>query len=177
MFAAHFAAMAALTIQDVIRYPLVSQTINEMNELIPGVPVTKENLQTLFDNYENVFMGHRHGDRGMRVRSFRDKKLICVEIDAPVTDSVVNAPVTGPRNLVLGLARKEFPNTPDGFFQALMWTKDILKRYREDGPCPDCVRDERTDRQPPRKKMKLANMPKCGACMYKAIVHFGDGSK
>ena len=167
---AHFAAMAtpapamaALTIQDVLRYPLVSQTINEMNELIPGVPVTRENIQTLFDNYKDVFMGHRHGDRGMRVRTFRNKKLICVEIEAPVTDSVVN------------LARKEFPNTPDGFFQALMWTKDVLKRYREDGPCPDCARDKRTDQQPARKRMKLANMPKCNDCMLNAIVNFGDG--
>jgi len=167
---AHFAAMAtpapamaALTIQDVLRYPLVSQTINEMNELIPGVPVTRENIQTLFDNYEDVIMGFRRAGHGMGVRSSRHKKLISVDIYAPVTGTVVI------------LAEKQFPNTPDGFFQALMWIKDVLKRYREEGPCPDCARDERTDQQPARKRMKLANMPKCNDCMLKAIVNFGDG--
>ena len=157
-------AMAALTIQDVLRYPLVSQTIKEMNELIPGVPVTRENIQTLFDNYEDVIMGFRRTGRGMGVRISRHKKLISVDISAPVTGCLVI------------LDQKQFPNTPDGFFQALMWTKDILKRYREDGPCPDCARDEFSDQQPARKRMKLANMPKCSTCMIKAITNFGDGS-
>ena len=85
---------------------------------------------------------------------------------------MINAPVTAG---TVTLAEKKFPNTPDGFFQALMWIKDVLKRHREEGPCPDCARDG-TDQQPARKRMKLANMPKCNTCMIKAITNFGDGT-
>ena len=178
---AHFAAMAtpapemaAPTIQEVLANPLVARTIDTMNELIPGVPATKQNLQTLFDETQHhyIFMGFGIREPGMGVRIYKNKKLFTVEVIAPKETYQVGNYTHSTRP---DIAQKYFPNTPDGLFQALLWTKDILKQYRENGPCPDCVFDG-NDLQPPRKKMKLANMPKCRDCMLKAIVNFGDGS-
>ena len=73
------------------------------------------------------------------------------------------------------VAGKIFLNIPDGLFQALPRVKDVLKQYRANGPCPDCASDG-TPQEPPRKKLKLVNMPKCCLCMFKAITDFGDGS-
>ena len=88
---AHFAAMAtpapemaAPTIQEVLANPLVARTIDTMNELIPGVPATKQNLQTLFDETQDhhIFMGFGI-QPGMGVRIYKNKKLFTVEVIAP----------------------------------------------------------------------------------------------
>ena len=61
-----------------------------------------------------------------------------------------------------------FPCTEDGLLQGLLYAKQNRKRYREEGPCPDCVRSDESLR--PVKKLKAQGMPKCEACMFKAIV-------
>ena len=163
---AHFAAMAtpapemaAPTIQEVLANPLVARTIDTMNELIPGVPATRQNLQTLFDETQDhyIFMGFGI-QPGMGVRIYKNKKLFTVEVIAPKETYQVG---NYTHSIHPDVAQKTFPYTPDGLFQGLLWAKDMLKQYRENGPCPDCARGSGNIAQGrPWKKMKLANMPK-----------------
>ena len=169
---AHFAAMAtpapemaAPTIQEVLANPLVARTIDTMNELIPGVPATRQNLQTPFDETQDhyIFMGFGI-QPGMGVRIYNRKKVFTVEVIAPEGDLSRRNYRHSTRP---DIAQKYFPNTPDGLFQALLWTKDILKQYRENGPCPDCTTE---------LMRELVDMQKSGSCMFKAITNLGDGS-
>ena len=61
-----------------------------------------------------------------------------------------------------------FKCTEEGLLEGLIYAKNSRKRYREEGPCPDCVSSDET--RLPRKKLKAMGMPKCAECMLTAIV-------
>ena len=81
------------------------------------------------------------------------------------------------------LADKDFPNTPDGLLKGLLWVRDVIKDYSENGPCLDCSHEGTLANdttlatgEPPMKRLKLKNMSKRHSCMVNAITDFGDGS-
>ena len=162
--------MATLALQDILaREPGLATRIDTMTELIPGVPASKENLKTLLehlmkeggfdlggtDETSILFLVAKHKKK----KEFMVKVLGKAEV-VRRADFEFNE-----RPCVCG---EVFPCTEDGLMDALVYAKQNRKRYREEGPCPDCVRSHES--HPPKKKLKAKGMPKCEACMFKAIV-------
>ena len=50
--------------------------------------------------------------------------------------------------------------TPKGLMNAITDGKRVMKRYREDGLCPDCA-------TPDRKRLRGAGLPYCSPCIIK----------
>ena len=158
--------MATSTLQDILaREPGLATRIDTMTELIAGVPASKENLKTLLKHLmkkgETTLEGTDQTGILLLVAKQRKKKEIIVRV-------LVKTEVHGDYDSRPCVCSEVFPCTEDGLLQGLLYGKQNRKRYREEGPCPDCVRSDES--QPPRKKLKAQGMPKCEACMFKAIV-------
>ena len=155
--------MAAPTLQEVLsKVPALEQEIDSMNEIIPGVPATAANLQTLH-------------------KAFLEAQVLYLPFD----DAAVDLSVPGRKRhihvVVLGplercphgyldrarLAGEIFPCTEDGFFQGLLYAKEAIRRLRGEGVCPDCCN---APGGPIQKRLKLKGLPKCLPCMAKAAV-------
>ena len=66
--AASTPVMSAPTVQEVLTRPTIAHVIDGMNELIPNVPATAVNLQTLFGalDVHGLHIGQHHTDRCVR---------------------------------------------------------------------------------------------------------------
>ena len=162
--------MATLTLQDILaREPGLATRIDTMTELIAGVPASKENLKTLLEHLmkqgETALEGTDQISILLLVTKQRKKKEIMVRV---LGKAEVMRWVHGDYNSRPCVCSEVFPCTEDGLLQGLLYGKQNRKRYREEGPCPDCVRLDESLR--PVKKLKAQGMPKCEACMFKAIV-------
>ena len=162
--------MATSTLQDILaREPGLATRIDTMTELIAGVPASKENLKTLLEHLmkqgETALEGTDQTSILLLVAKQRKKKEIMVKVLGKA-ERVRRAVIEF--NERPCVCSEVFECTEDGLLQGLLYAKQNRKRYREEGPCPDCVRLDES--QPPRKKLKAQGMPKCEACMFKAIV-------
>ena len=162
--------MATSALQDILaREPGLATRIDEMTELIPGVPASKENLKTLLAHV----MKEGHCDLEgadqtsilIIVAKHKKKKEFMVKVLGKA-EKVRRADLEF--NQRPCVCAEVFQCTEDGLLEGLLYAKQNRKRYREEGPCPDCVRSHES--HPPKKKLKAKGMPKCEACMLKAIV-------
>ena len=162
--------MAASSLQDILATePGLAAKIDEMTELLPGVPASKQNLKTLLDH----LMKRGYFDLGgnddtsiqFHVAKLKRKKDFMVKVLGKA-EVVRRADFEfNERPCVCG---EVFPCTEEGFLEGLLYAKQNRKRYRDEGPCLDCVRSHES--HPPKKKLKAKGMPKCEECMIKAIV-------
>ena len=162
--------MATSALQDILaREPGLATRIDEMTELIPGVPASKENLKTLLEH----LMKQGSFDLGgtddtcieFHVAKLKKKKDFMVKVLGKA-EVVRRADFEfNERPCVCG---EVFPCTEEGLLEGLLYAKQNRKRYREEGPCPDCVRSHES--HPPKKKLKAKGMSKCEDCIVKAIV-------
>ena len=158
--------MATSALQDILAMePGLATRIDEMTELIPGVPGSQANLKTLLEyvvktdviaikDIDNIVIDIVVGER-------RRKKELIVSV-------LQKGP---PRRGDLQRSYvwcESFECTEDGLLKALITAKQNRKRYREEGPCPDC--DSPGGDEPLRKKLKAKGMPKCEECMLRAVV-------
>ena len=59
-------------------------------------------------------------------------------------------------------------NTSEGLLQCLLFARQSLKRYRDEGPCPDCRSAKLAGT--PVQKLRAIGMPCCEKCMFSAVV-------
>ena len=158
--------MAASSLQDILATePGLAAKIDAMTELLPGVPASQANLKTLLEyvvktdviaikDIDNIVIDIVVGER-------RRKKELIVSV------SQKGPPTRGDQEWS-HVWCESFECTEDGLLKALITAKQNRKRYREEGPCPDC--DRPGGDEPLRKRLKAMGMPKCETCMLKAIV-------
>ena len=159
--------MATPTLQDVLgAVPALATAIDEMTELIPGVPSDKQNLVKLLEYLKK--------ERGVNLMGDRTKPHIlieaCEELDSDgeeeeqrmIIHMQLNDWVDGERVFVDGWS---FSCCTHGLAKAISTGKHALKRFRDEGPCNGCE-------TPKRKKLKLEGMPYCGRCMFEKALGF-----
>jgi len=153
--------MATPTLQDVFAaVPAIATAIDEMTELIPGVPSDKQNLVKLLEYLKK--------NKGVNLMGDRTKPHIlieaCEELDSDDEEEgqrmIIHMQlcdcVDNERVLV---DHWGFSCCTYGLVKAISTGKHALKRFRDEGPCPGCE-------TPKLKKMKLEGMPYCGRCMF-----------
>ena len=154
-----------MSLQEVIdRVPAVAAMVDEMNEIIPGVPATEKNLKSLLEELVDRCESEPC-DPTYMVRSANAMPMCEFTIYSHRDpDDTSSAPqlVVYLRDVRAYITHKGFPVTPDGLLKGIVWAKKSLKRYREEGPCTDCG--------PPYKKLKLEGFPKCFDCTIKKAV-------
>jgi hypothetical protein len=169
--------MATPTLQEVLaRVPAVEGMIDEMNELIPGVPADPRNMKTLLQHLERnggLFTFNR-GDNQPRInmninKDNKKSKFIVVQLWGPVEMWVINSTDGGRRNnpqrpLIEG---ERFDCTEDGLLKAIITAKKLLGKLRTEGTCPDC---RNAAGELPSKRLKADNMPKCWDCMIRGAM-------
>jgi hypothetical protein len=167
--------MATPTLQEVLaRVPAVEGMIDEMNELLPGVPATPRNMKTLLQHLErnDGLFTFTRGDNQPRINMNINKdnkkaKIIFVELWGPVEMWVLNngAGRNLPRRPLLTSDR--FDCTEDGLLKAIITAKKMLGKLRTEGTCPDC---RNAAGELPSKRLKADNMPKCWDCMIRGAM-------
>ena len=163
--------MAASSLQDLLATePGLAAKIDAMTELIPGVPASKENLKTLLEHIIKDELFYLTGSDDIQIvfhvmNPTRKKKELMVQLLGKA-ERIRQADLE--YNQRPCVCHKVFKCTEEGLLEGLLYAKQSKKRYREEGPCPDCNRTDET--QPLSKKLKAMGMPKCETCMLKAIV-------
>ena len=162
--------MAASCLQDILATePGLAAKIDAMTELIPGVPASKENLKTLLEQLVKDGRFESGGSHDISIVFYviknRKKKELIVKLLGK-GERIRTADLE--YNQRPCVCHKVFKCTEEGLLEGLLYAKQSKKRYREEGPCPDCNRTDET--QPLRKRLKAMGMPKCETCMLKAIV-------
>jgi len=157
--------MATPTLQDVLgAVPAVGAAIDEMTEIIPGVPSNEHTLKELLKGLDEVprvetkksetqvwwemFTFHQYEADSDGVDQMGEKN-IQLSMCEPTTDGKIVQIYDG-----------EYDFTPKGLMNAITDGKRVMKRYREDGLCPDCE-------TPDRKRLRGAGLPYCAPCIIK----------
>ena len=150
--------MAAPSLQDVLAaVPAVAEQVDGMTELLPGVPSSKDNLNTLWQYFNGADAAH--------FIQMDDADGMCVFMDAfskrkgeyqDLRVIVNGRPETCRRDNRTYFLRPEIcsrtdKNTVEGFFECLLFARQSLKRYREEGPCPACMSSSDEAVQPVRR--------------------------
>ena len=162
--------MATPSLQDILATePGLAARIDAMTELIPGVPASKDNLKTLL---EQLIKDGRFETGGsddisivFHVTKTRKKKELMVKLLGKAERiRTADLEYNQKPSVCVGV----FQCNEEGLLEGLLYAKQCKKRYREEGPCPDCHRPGGDE--PLRKRLKALGMPKCENCMLKAIV-------
>ena len=142
--------------------PLPEEVVAEVhsyNELIPGVPANHKTLHTLLQFLK---------DNPRRILGPQTEPFVeLYTVDRRLAVLIMNPLAEYPGGERQDLARNYFALDEQGLHKAIVWTKYSLKRYREEGPCPDCCNNPG---ERPRKRLRAENMPKCEECILKAAV-------
>ena len=161
--------MATLSLQDVLAVePSLVDKIDSMTELIPGVPASKQNLKTLLEHVikeGDLFLTGTDDTSGVKMHVIKKNKELWVKVMGKAQEVRYAHGVYKERPCVCNAL---FKCTEEGLLEGLIYAKHSRKRYRDEGPCPDCVSSDET--RLPRKKLKAMGMPKCAECMLTAIV-------
>ena len=163
--------MSSPSLQDIVTHePGIATIIDQMTELIPGVLASQANLKTLLEYVvkKHQLMIANSDDISIEivVNKHRKKKELSVFFHGK--REVWRFPSNRACDQRPCLSSDLFECTEDGLLKALIHVKHSKKRYREEGPCPDCDRSDETEF--PKKRMKAKGMPKCEDCMFRAIV-------
>ena len=163
-------SQAAPTLQEVLgRVPALVAEIDSMSELSPGVPANAANLAAM----HKAFLARRvlvlESEDAMVVLEVQGRK------GRGISARLQGAPETWrcrhdggvTRCSRASIASKEFPATEDGFFLALVYARESLRRLRSEGVCPHCCN---APGEFPYKELCLEGMPKCLRCMVRAAV-------
>ena len=175
--------MATSSVAAALALPEVVAAVDSFNELLPGVPASKENLQPMWESLRKKdFKLEEPACRiWLHIQSARSEidrtarlQVLVVNVSGPVEATEA---VTCPR-LALSLENwrvllevKGFDATIDGFADALAWGKDMAKRVRDEDFCEHCRRDGFAADSAmggrkgfPRKRMRARPLPMCAEC-------------
>ena len=156
--------MATPSLQDVLgAVPAVGAAIDEMTEIIPGVPSNERTLEELLkgldeqcvrteesrtDVWYNMFINPDY-DEDSDGEEIEVGRHIELTMFAPKTDANF-----------CRIHKEEYEATPKGLMEAITDGKRVMKRYREDGLCTECA-------TPQRKRLRGAGLPYCSPCVIK----------
>ena len=162
--------MSTPSLQDILATePGLAGRIDAMTELIPGVAANSGNLRTLLEQLIKDGRFESKGSDGTSIVFYviknRKKKDLMVKLLGNLERIRTAEFEYNQRSCV---CLEVFKCNEEGLLEAFLYAKQSKKRYREEGPCPDCNRTNET--QPLSKKLKAMGMPKCESCMLKAIV-------
>ena len=148
--------MATPTLQHVFgAVPAVATAIDEMTELIPGVPSNKRTLEELLKGLDNEYKVQTEPspfkvwwemftdveyDEDSDGEEVPGKKHIELAMYAPKTDIKLVTIYNG-----------HYDATPKGLMEAITDGKRVIKRYRVDGLCTECE-------TPDRKRLRGAGL-------------------
>jgi hypothetical protein len=161
--------MAAPSLKDVLA-AVPAAKLDSYNELLPGLQADKKNLSTLLeyikkeDGIRSTAPDGAHPTVSILPHKQRKRPFITVAVWGPLQTWGHRAVQERARPCV---ARTEVKACEDGLLEGLCFAKEGLKRFREEGTCPDCASgpDEY-----PRKRLKAVGMPKCEECVIKAVL-------
>ena len=144
--------------------PNIAAEVDKWLDLVPGVPANNENLKTLLRYVKAKQVVHLGPDTQPSALVATCRKALAVTICTPpeTVQTTGNTFSVAPT-----VGRKEFDLDEAGLHKAIVWAKYSLKRYREEGPCPDCCNNPG---ERPRKRIRAEKMPKCEECILKAAV-------
>ena len=151
--------------QDVLgAVPAVATAIDEMTELIPGVPSNKRTLEELLKGLDNEY----------KVQTKPSQTQVWWEMftDVEYDEDSDGEDVPGEKHIqftmyepttdgkIVRIYDGHYDATPKGLMNAITDGKRVMKRYREDGLCTDCA-------TPERKRLRGAGLPYCAPCIVK----------
>ena len=150
--------------------PALAEQIDGMNELTPGVLASEENLRTL-STYMN---------RAVFIHIFTDGMLVVLQLSSKrngvyqdLRVQVQGKPEDCRRDdrtyqLRSHICEETHKNTSEGLLQCLLFARQSLKRYRDEGPCPDCRSAKLAGT--PVQKLRAIGMPRCERCMFSTVI-------
>jgi hypothetical protein len=164
--------MATPSLQEVLAaVPAVLELVEEMTEILPGVPASEQNLQTLWSHLQNVVFKDLYHPDGFRVvlQMGSKRKGVYQTMHVQVQGNPVDCRRRDGSNFPLrpDICDATHKNTCEGMLQCLLFARQSLQRYIAEGACPDCCIG--FDGLPVRK-LKAAGMPRCPDCMLTAII-------
>ena len=160
--------MATSSVAAALALPEVVAAVDAFNELLPGVPASKENLQQLWN-----FLVEKIVLCGSFYAMMTDDCSIIfniIERTRKNQDGTLHVSVSGPLERVgereHDLRRavvdcKRFPASPDGLAGALAWGKQMAQRVRGRDFCERCRVD---GGRIPYKRLRAHPMPLCEGC-------------
>jgi hypothetical protein len=160
--------MSTPTLQQVLlTVPGFGAQINSFNEIIPGVPSTRENLATLFAAFEQEHFVEIGAAPDVRI-CFRqqndDDEDVLDDRDGPRIDVSMSVRIDGHLTIVEG--NGTFDYDADGFYKAIVWAKGAVRDVVRNGIC-DCYKRTRPWGL---RYVKLTGMPSCLRCLLIAAV-------
>ena len=163
--------MATPTLQDVLAaVPGVLELVDQMTELLPGVPANEQNLQTLWTYLQGVVYREYASGELLVVLQLASKKKGVYQ-DCHV--QVMGKPVDCRRDhrtcqLRPLICEETHKNTSEGLLQCLLFARQSLHRYSAEGACPGCCSAALVGL--PVRKLKAVGMPRCADCMIRGVL-------
>jgi len=158
--------MTTPTLQEVLQH-VPMERIDQMNEIIPGVAANEKNLNTLFneligeclaneyDQSWNFEVKKEHPSCQFTIlENEDDERELVIYLEAPVQI------LENGQKFRYNIDHKTFSCCPHGLLKGIIWAKQSMKRYREEGPCPECE-------GPNTKKLKIEGFGACFGCVMK----------
>ena len=164
--------MATSSVAAALALPEVVAAVDSFNELLPGVPVSKENLRPLLE-----FLVEKGGCGDEWVL---DEPACRITFKVLILAKRLQVVVRGPRESTDALRAQDrdlmehhraciktttFPATINGLAKALAWAKDMADRLRSEDFCERCRRDGfAPNRRSPFKQLRARPLPMCEDC-------------
>ena len=163
--------MATPTLQDVLdAVPAVAELVDQMTELLPGVPANEQNLQTLWTYLQGVvYREYASGELLVVLQLASKKKGVYQYCHVQVMGKPVDCR-RGDQTFHLRpqICKETHKNTGEGLLQCLIFARQSLHWYSIEGACPGCCNAVFAGL--PVRKLKAAGMPRCADCMLKAVI-------
>ena len=152
--------------------PALAEQIDGMNELTPGVLASEENLRTLSTYMNRELFIQIAIDQMLVVLQLSSKRKgvyqdLRVQVQGPPEECRL-PPYNHIFQLRSHICEETHKNTSEGLLQCLPFARQSLKRYRDEGPCPDCRSAKLAGT--PVQKLRAIGMPCCEKCMFSAVV-------
>ena len=166
--------MAAPSLQDVLAaVPAVAELVNQMTELLPGVPASEQNLQTLWSYLQDAECTEIPHPDGYLIVLLLDSKRkgVYQTMHVQVRGNFVDC-CRRPGSVIFFdrplICQETHKNTGEGLLQCLLFARQSIHRYNAEGACPGCCSAALAT--PPVRMLKAVGMPRCAGCMLTAVI-------
>ena len=147
----------------------VAGTIRSLTDFAPGVPMTNRLMQEMYDQFRDIgywvvspnVPGFHKVSLLLQGSSHKVKKQEVRELVATVACYIGRDGVNGFPENGHTAKYKRFPDTVEGFQQAMEFFKEGVAYLKRRGFCTSCLAET-----PPRKRVRLDISEKCGLCMF-----------
>ena len=162
--------MATPTLQDVLAaVPAVAELVDQMTELLPGVPANEQNLQTLWTYLQGVvYREYASGELLVVLQLASKRKGVYQDCHVQVLGKPVDCR-RGDSTFQLRphICNETHMNTGEGLLQCLLFARQGLHQYSAEGACPGCCTGFA---ELPVRQLKAVGMPRCADCMLTGVI-------